>query len=127
MRAPPQPPGAPPPAIASASRWMLLVGSCATILFVFYCYWPLTRFFFSQDDFYFLEKASSGLRASLEQNFNTHPGHFRPITKGLYFLVMWAMFGVNAVPYHVVSLALHAGNSILVGVLLRRLGVSNLM
>ncbi len=106
---------------------MLLLGSAAIVLFVFSCYWPLTRFFFSQDDFYFLEKASSGLRATMEQHFNTRPGHFRPITKGLYFLVMWPLFGVNPLPYHVVSLALHAGNSILIGVLLRRFGISNLM
>lgn len=101
---------------------------CATCaFFIFYCYWPLTRYFFSQDDFYFLEKASSGFRASVDQFFNTRPGQFRPLTKGLYFLVMWPLFGLNPVPYHVVSLVLHAVNTILSGVVLRRLGVSRTM
>jgi hypothetical protein len=106
---------------------VLLLASALIICFVFYCYWPLTRFFFSQDDFYFLDKASSGFRASMEQFFNARPGHFRPLTKGLYFLVAWPLFGLNPVPYHVVSLALHALNSILAGVLLRRLGISTVM
>jgi hypothetical protein len=125
MRAPPQPPGA----LASVplSRWMLLGGTATILLLVFHYYWPLTRFFFSQDDFYFLEKASHGFRASMEQHFNTRPGHFRPLTKGLYFLVMWPLFGMNPVPYHVASLLLHATNSILAGAVLRRLGVSTVM
>jgi hypothetical protein len=106
---------------------MFLLGSALIVCFVFYCYWPLTRFFFSQDDFYFLEKASSGFRASMEQFFNMRPGHFRPLTKGLYFLIAWPLFGLNPAPYHIVSLALHALNSILAGVLLRRLGISRVM
>jgi hypothetical protein len=106
---------------------LFLVGSAILALFVFYCYWPLTHFFFSQDDFYFLERASSGFRASMEQYFTTRPGHFRPLTKGLYFLAAWPLFELNAFPYHVVSLVLHALNSILAGVVLRRFGVSVLM
>jgi len=123
MRAPPPPLGVPVPAPV-LTRGMFLVGSAAIIAFVFYCFWPLTHYFFSQDDFYFLEKASSGFRASMEPYFNARPGHFRPITKGLYFLMMWPLFGLNVIPYHVVSLVLHAVNSILMGTVLRRLGVS---
>ncbi|HET6462163.1 MAG TPA: hypothetical protein VFH33_00045 [Candidatus Krumholzibacteria bacterium] len=100
------------------------MGSSILALFVFYCYWPLTHFFFSQDDFYFLQRATSGFRASMEQSFTMRPGHFRPLTKGLYFLAAWPLFELNAFPYHVVSLALHAVNSILAGVVLRRFGVS---
>jgi len=122
MRPPPQPTGA--HEFAASPRWMLLAGGSILVLFVFYCYWPLTRFFFSQDDFYFLERASSGFRASMEQFFTTRPGHFRPLTKGLYFLVTWPLFELNAFPYHVVSLVLHALNSILAGLVLRRFGIS---
>src|SRR5215468_5470999 len=104
MRAPPQPTGAPAPRFTSAPHWMFLLGSALLVCFVFYCYWPLTRFFFSQDDFYFLERASSGFRASMEQFFNTRPGHFRPLTKGLYFFFAWPIFGLNPAPYHIVSL-----------------------
>lgn len=124
MRPPPQPTGAQLEASASQPPWLFWVGSSILALFVFYCYWPLTHFFFSQDDFYFLERASSGFRASMEQYFTTRPGHFRPLTKGLYFLAAWPLFELNALPYHVVSLVLHALNSILAGVVLRRFGVS---
>ena len=127
MRSPPRPPSARVSIADPAPPWMFLAGSLATLLFVFYCFWPLTQFFFSQDDFHFLEKASLGLRSSMEQHFNTRPGHFRPLTKGLYFLVMWPLFGLNPIPYHIVSLVLHAGNAILAGVVLRRLGVSYVM
>ena len=106
---------------------MFLLGSSFLVCFVFYCYWPLTQFFFSQDDFYFLEKASTGFRASMAQFFTMHPGHFRPLTKGLYFFIAWPLFGLNPVPYHVVSLALHALDSILAGAVLRRLGISRVM
>jgi len=118
MRPPPQPTGA--HEFSASPRWVLLAGGSILVLFVFYCYWPLTRFFFSQDDFYFLERASSGFRASMEQFFTTRPGHFRPFTKGLYFLVTWPLFELNAFPYHVVSLVLHALNSILAGLVLAR-------
>jgi len=116
-----------PPNHSPAFSWLLLIGGIAATLFVFYCYWPLTRYFFAQDDFYFLEKASLGLRDSMEQHFNTRPGHFRPLTKGLYFLGMWPLFGLNPIPYHIASFVLHALNSVLVGVVLRRLRVSRLM
>ncbi|HET6348932.1 MAG TPA: hypothetical protein VFH88_07605, partial [Candidatus Krumholzibacteria bacterium] len=124
MRPPHVPHGAQVVSVASVPRWTFLAGSLLLALFVFYCFWPLTRYFFSQDDFYFLEKASAGLRAVTAPHFNAHPGHFRPVTMGLYFLVMWPLFGLYPLPYHVVSLALHALNAILAGVLLRRLGIS---
>jgi hypothetical protein len=128
MRAPHRPPPGVPESIpAFTLPWTLLAGSAILVSFVFFCYWPLTRYFFSQDDFYFLEKASQGLRASMEQHFNARPGHFRPLTKGFYFLGTWPLFGMNPLPYHVVSLVLHALNSILVGALLRRLGVSRVI
>lgn len=113
----------PPPAFS----WLLLIGGIVATVFVFYCYWPLTRYYFAQDDFYFLEKANLGLRDSMEQHFNTRPGHFRPLTKGLYFLGMWPLFGLNPVPYHFASFVLHALNSVLVGVVLRRFGISSVM
>jgi hypothetical protein len=106
---------------------MPLVGAAGFVLFALICYWPITRFFFAQDDFVFLERASQGIGESLSSYFNTRPGQFRPLTKGLYFLGMWPVFGLNAFPYHLVSIVLHAANAFLVGVLLRRMGISTIV
>lgn len=121
----PAPARAPRAALSSAAIfWM---ASAATLLFVVICYWPLTRYFFAQDDFIFLDRATHGFHDSLAPYFTGRPGQFRPLTKGLYFLLAWPLFGFNPLPYHVVSLVLHALNSILVGVLLRRLGISKVV
>ncbi|HET6348931.1 MAG TPA: hypothetical protein VFH88_07600 [Candidatus Krumholzibacteria bacterium] len=113
-----------PRATPSPDRALTVALSAAVILFVFICYWPLTRYFFAQDDFIFLERAGHGLHDALAPFFNGRPGQFRPLTKGLYFVLAWPVFGFHPLPYHVVSIALHGLNSILVGVLLRRLGIS---
>lgn len=87
-------------------------------------FWPLTRFFFAQDDFILLEKARHGLDASLGYFFQSDSGHFRPLTKGLYFVLAHTAFGLDAAPYHVVSILLHALCAVLLGVGLRRAGVA---
>lgn len=94
------------------------------VIVALYCFWPLTKFYFAQDDFVFLERAVHGIAASAGRFFSLHPGQFRPLTKGLYFLVAWPLFGLHAAPYHVVSILLHGLNAVLIAVLLRRLGVS---
>lgn len=94
------------------------------VLLAFLLFWSITRFFFAQDDFVFLERAAQGFGASVGAFFDGTAGHFRPLTKGLYFFALEPIFGFNAVPYHVVSILLHGVNAVLVGVLLRHLGAS---
>jgi hypothetical protein len=107
-----------------SSRLSLVLFAAALLLIIAACDWSLTRYYFAQDDFIFLERAGSGLRDSMAPFFNLHPGHFRPLTKGLYFLLMWPVFGLHPFPYHIASLLLHAIDSMLVGVVLRRAGIS---
>jgi hypothetical protein len=107
-----------------AARYAPLLLDAAIVALTFVCFWPLTHFYFAQDDFVFLERASHGVAESMGGFFRAVPGQFRPLTKGLYFLVTWPLFGLHAAPFHVVSILLHAANAVLVGVLLRRLGIS---
>jgi hypothetical protein len=110
----------------AASRVPVVAG-LALVLFTFLCYWPLTRFFLAQDDFVLLERASHGMRDAMVPFFDLDPGQFRPLTKGLYFRFAWSAFGLDPLPYHVVSIAVHALNAILAGAVLRRLGISSLV
>jgi hypothetical protein len=103
------------------------VAASILVLYAFICYWPLTRFYLAQDDFILLERADQGFREAMSPYFHLRPGQFRPVTKGLYFLLTWPVFGLNPFPYHLTSLLLHALNGILVGVVLRRLGISVLV
>ena len=115
------------PRAALSSTTIFWICSAATFLFVFACYWPLTRYFFAQDDFVFLDRATRGFEETMRPYFHGRPGQFRPLTKGVYFLMTWPVFGFHPLPYHVMSLALHALNAILVGVVLRRFGISTVI
>lgn len=104
-----------------------VLAGVAVVVFAFVAYWPLTRYYLAQDDFILLERGARGFRAAMAPFFSLDPGQFRPLTKGLYFLLTWPLFGLNPLPYHVVSIALHALNAILAGAVLRRMGVSTLV
>ncbi len=120
----------PSPRSTISTEWSTrasLVAVASLLAFIFFCYWPLTRFYLAQDDFSLIERADQGFRESMSPFFNFRPGQFRPLTKGLYFLFAWPIFGLHAAPYHIASLVLHAANAILVGAVLRRLGVSVLV
>ncbi len=97
----------------------------AVVLLTLVCFWPLVRFFFAQDDFPLIEQATRGLREAVGGFFTDRPGQFRPLTKGLYFVAAWPLFGLNPVAYHVTSILLHAANALLLGALLRRMGFSS--
>lgn len=86
-------------------------------------FYPLLRYFFAQDDFVLLLRASSGPGAAFAAFFGDAPGQFRPLTKAAYFAMMHGLFGLNAVAYHLVSLVIHIANTLLVLVLLQRLRV----
>lgn len=105
------------------SPWLL---DTAVVVLVFVVFWPIVRFFFAQDDFVFLEHATQGFHAAVGDFFAHKPGQFRPLTKGLYFLLAKPVFGLHPTPYHVVSILLHALNAVLVGALFRRMGISAL-
>lgn len=87
------------------------------------CFHPLTRFFFAQDDFTLMLRASSDTAGMLSDFFSSSSGQFRPLTKTLYFAVMHGLFDLNAAPWHVMSVMWHIINSALVFYLMRRLGV----
>ena len=103
-----------------------VITDVAVVVLTLFLFWPLTRFFFAQDDFVLIEKARHGLDAAVGHSFQGNPGHFRPLTKGLYFVFADAAFGLHATPYHVVSVLLHALCAVLLGVALRRAGVTAL-
>lgn len=88
------------------------------------CFFPLLRYFFSQDDFHLLYRSTHETGDMLGVSFGAVPHHFRPLTKTFYFAAAYRAFGFNPVPYHVVSLVLHLCNALLVYTLLRKLRLS---
>jgi hypothetical protein len=101
-----------------------IVLDLAVVLLTLALFWPLTRIFFAQDDFVLIEKARQGFGASIGYFFENEPGQFRPLTKGLYFLLGDSVFGLHPTPYHIKSILMHALCAILLGVALRRTGVA---
>lgn len=87
-------------------------------------FWPLVRFYLTQDDYILIERATRGFGDAIGGAFEPRPGQFRPLSKGVWFVFAHGAFGLNAAAYHVVSILLHALNAILLGGVLRRLGVS---
>ena len=69
-------------------------------------------------------RASHESGEMLRSSFGPNPHHFRPLAKIFYFASMYKIFGLNPLPYHLVSLLLHMGNSLLVFLLLRNLRLS---
>ena len=87
------------------------------IVIVFY---PLTQFFFAQDDFTLMLRSSTHGGGSLLETIKPQPGQFRPLSKVLYFHLMYRWFGLDPLPYHLFSLFLHICNTILIFFLMRR-------
>jgi hypothetical protein len=127
---PGRPPKSPPKPVTTTANPSPPAGGLAlvvVVLFAFAAYWPLTRFYLAQDDFTLLERGARGFRDAMSPFFNFNPGQFRPLTKGLYFFLAWPLFGLNPLPYHIVSILLHAINAVLVGAVLRRMRISPLV
>jgi hypothetical protein len=95
-------------------------------LAVFVSFFPLLRYFFAQDDFVLMHIAVRDGWRAVTDFFSQAPGQFRPLSKAVYFGVMYRFFGLNATPYHAVSIILHVVNAILVFMLLRRVGITAL-
>jgi hypothetical protein len=117
-----QPPPAPP--APEASRLVVVAALAGLAVLVVVCFLPLTGYFFSQDDYILMYKSTHETGDQLALTFGSKPHHFRPLTKIFYFLTMYRVFGLNPLPYHVVSLIVHLANSLLVFVLLRRFRLS---
>ena len=111
----------PPQPFARVAAPLLLLG------LVVVAYWPALGAGFVWDDRVLadnpLYRSARGLLAIwLEPSSNRHEEHYWPLTH----TVLWverALFGLDPRPFHAVSLALHAANSILVWRLLLRLAV----
>jgi hypothetical protein len=105
-----------------ALRWPELALG-VLVVFTTACYWFITEYFFAQDDFILLEKAAFAPFSAIAEHLSGDPGQCRPLTKGVYFAVMYRVFGMNPFAYHVVSLLLHAFNTVMTWRVLKRLGV----
>ena len=82
-------------------------------------YWQVFSFPFIQDDWALLELfRTNDPITQLIQIFNPIGKIFyRPLAQA-YILVMHALFGVNAIPFHIVAILLHIINSYLVALLI---------
>ena len=110
-----------PARIGRTIAHVLLVGVIAVI-----CFYPITKYYFLQDDFVLLANAAFDPNATVANTFGSESDLFRPLTKIAYFGVMHGLFGMNPFPYHLVSLVMHVLNTLLVFVLLRRLRVERI-
>jgi hypothetical protein len=74
------------------------------------------RFFFSQDDFFFLYRAAqiSSFRELLEAFLAQDRFFYRPWPRVFMFFAQWRLFGWDAGTFHLVSIALQAFNGCLV-------------
>jgi hypothetical protein len=89
-------------------------------LLVVACFFPVTKYFFLQDDFMLIEKAAMRSGSVLSGLSGVEDGKFRPLTRFVYFISMYKIFGLNPLPYHVASLLIHIMNVFLLYVLLVR-------
>jgi hypothetical protein len=90
------------------------------------CFYPVTRYFFLQDDFILIAQAIWP-SASAAPVFGSQVEQFRPVTRLLYFKAMFGAFGLNPLPFHIISLLLHLGNCFLFYTLLRRLNTQSII
>ncbi len=89
------------------------------------CFYPLMRYFFAQDDFILMFKSGYEGRDFFLGFFERSPGQFRPLSKVLYFWLTYNLFGLNPLPYHIISLLIHILNTLLLYKLMTRLRISH--
>ena len=84
-------------------------------------YIPSVSYFFAQDDFFFLFRASHFGLDGLADYLKPAGPFFRPLSTSLYFAAMLKLFGLKPLAYHAVSIVVfcssvllvyHAGNAI---------------
>lgn len=96
------------------------LGLTAVGILAVLCFYPVTRYFFLQDDFILIAQAIWP-NPSAAPVFGAQVEQFRPLTRLVYFKAMFGAFGLNPLPFHLVSLLIHLGNCFLAYMLLRRL------
>lgn len=104
----------------AANNKLAAIFLAGVVVAVVICYGQLTRYFFAQDDFILLQKAVCDPAGAVFGFFRDAPGQFRPLTKGLYFVLAERLFGMNAPLYHAFAIAVHVVNVVLVFAVLRR-------
>jgi hypothetical protein len=91
---------------------------------VFLVFHRSVTYFFVQDDFVWLRIAASMKEATqLLDSFLQYngAGFYRPLTQEVFYFLNYKLFGLNPVPFHVVSICFHAINSMLVYGILRQM------
>lgn len=95
------------------------IGTAVAILVAWVHGRALGAFFTSPDDLVHLQQAA-GLTPTL-------PTPFRLLSQVVYFRSMYAVFGTQPMPFHVVTMGVHLVNVALVVGVLRRLGVASML
>lgn len=101
------------------TAYLVLVAASAV-----FCFWPLLKYFFAQDDFVLMHRALRDGGKAVVDFFGRESGQFRPLTKVVYFGAAYKAFGLDPAPYHAISLFVHVVNTVLVFSLLKRCRVS---
>ena len=104
---------------ADAGRMFSLAMPGGVLVLTAVCFLPVLTLFFAQDDFMLIQRAVNDPGWAFD--FTKH--HYRPLTKYVYFAVMYAVFGLKPFMYHFVSLAAHVASTLLVYRIVLRLGV----
>jgi len=87
---------------------------------VVWLYWPLTKYFFFQDDFILLSMAGS-VKNWWDVFRFSDVIFWRPLSVQIYFNLARSLFGLEPFWYHFISLVLHLINSLLVWKLVNKL------
>ena len=115
-----------------ASALLFAAGVAAIAIAVLAVYWPYLNDFFALDDYIWLKEASSPSAADYFRRAFSFPtaSYFDPQTPfwrpliDAYFYFGWRVFGLNALPYHIVNVALHVAIATLTAVLVWQLSSS---
>lgn len=106
-----------------------IVGITTIVAAAVILYAPFLRDFFVLDDFIWLRAAQTPDTAQFFRDATGFPSataysvptpFWRPLIDA-YFFVAWRLFGMNPAPYHIVNVAVHTANAVLLAVLVRQL------
>lgn len=98
----------------------IFLGVVAIICTTLLLYWPLTRYYFFQDDFILLDMGRSV--TSIHTIFKFSDTIFwRPIGAQGYFAIASRLFGLYPFTFHVLSLGTHIVNALLIWMLVHKI------
>lgn len=91
-------------------------------------YYPILGVYFSQDDFFhFKVSQTDGSLKSFVNFFGFHPfaergiAFYRPITREVIYNTFYSLFGLNVLPFRILSFAIHFINIFLIYFLIQKL------